>query len=312
MSEYVIPLYYSIMKTRFPVSLYSTASPAHQEVFYTVPRAGHMIGGPDHRIRREHFPGHELIYCLKGAGYVRIEGVTHRVGPGELAWVNCHRPHEHGAVKADPWEVLWIRVEGPRLDRMCTMLSASADPVFRVPDPSAVYQEIFALLASGAPDAAPLLHAAVARLLAVICCARRPREAGADVPEPLRRAVERMKLFYFEPHTVDGLAALAGMSASHFSRVFKAAFGTSPIDWLRRERISQAKRRLGDTRDPIQWIAQAVGYRDRFFFSKDFKKLTGLTPSEFRDRERVLHSYYAGTDDAPVDRDRGHHRTAAG
>ncbi len=284
MSERAKQLYYSTMATRFPISLYSTATPVHQEVFYTVPRAGHMIGGADHRIRREHFPGHELIYCIRGAGYVRVEGVTHRVGAGELAWVNCHHPHEHGALAADPWEVLWIRVEGPRLEQMCTMLSAATAPVFAVPDPEAIYREIFGLLASEAPESAPLLHAAVARLLAVVCCARQGVAPAAHIPVPLRRAVERMKLFYFESHTVEELAALAGMSPSHFSRVFRTAFGTSPIDWLRRERISQAKRRLGDTEDSVQWIAQSVGYRDRFYFSKDFKKLTGLTPTAFRTR----------------------------
>jgi len=282
MSDGAKPLYYPTMATRFPVSLYATANPVHQNVFYTVPRAGHMIGGADHRVRREHFPGHELIYCLSGAGYVRIEGITHRVNAGELAWINCHHPHEHGAIPADPWEVLWIRVEGPRLDQMCTMLSASTDPVFPVTSPEPLFHEIFGLLASDAPESAPLLHAAVARLLALICCAR--QRVDPAVPAPLRKAVERMKLFYFESHTVEQLAALAGMSPSHFSRVFKAAFGTSPIDWLRRERISQAKRRLGDTQDSVQWIAQAVGYRDRFFFSKDFKKLTGFTPTAFRTR----------------------------
>ncbi|MBY0503291.1 MAG: AraC family transcriptional regulator [Bryobacteraceae bacterium] len=273
------------MATRFPISLYSTANPVHQEVFYTVPRAGHMIGDVDHHIRREHFPGHELIYCLRGAGWVRLEGTAHRVGPGELAWVNCHHPHEHGAVREEPWEVLWVRVEGPRLEQMCTMLSAATNPVFAIPECAGIYEEIFTLIQTGAPESAPLLHAAVAKLLARICCAR--TDLDPAMPAPVRRAVERMRLFYFEPHTVEGLASLAGMSPSHFSRVFRATFGTSPIDWLRRERISQAKRRLGDTADPIQWIAQAVGYRDRFFFSKDFKKLTGFTPTEFRARERL-------------------------
>jgi transcriptional regulator GlxA family with amidase domain len=140
-------------------------------------------------------------------------------------------------------------------------------------------------MGSDAPESAPLIHAAIARLLALACCARQRHTPEATVPAPLRKAVERMRLYYFETHTVGELAKLTGLSPTHFARVFKSAFGTSPIDWLRRERISQAKRRLGDTEDPIQWIAQEVGYHDRFFFSKDFKKLTGFTPREYRRRE---------------------------
>ena len=40
-----------------------------------------------------------------------------------MVWVNCHHPHEHGAVPEDPWEVYWVRVEGPRLEQMCGLLS---------------------------------------------------------------------------------------------------------------------------------------------------------------------------------------------
>lgn len=276
-------------KTHYPVSLYATPSPAHREVFYTVPRAGHVVAGPEHDIQREHFPGHELILCLRGRGWVQVAGRTHPVSRGQLAWINCRRPHHYGPVKTDPWEVYWVRMEGPQLEPMCSILEVTANPVFEHFDGAAaapVFREIFELIPSDAPEAAALIHAAVARLLALAFCARR-HQVAADpvVPPALSRPVERMKLFYFERHTVAGLARLAGMSPTHFARIFKSTFGTSPIDWLRRERISQAKRRLAETGASIKEIAEQTGYHDRYFFSKDFKKHTGLTPREFRQRE---------------------------
>ena len=159
----------------------------------------------------------------------------------------------------------------------------------RLAEAEALYREIFRLMESDAPEAAPLIHAAVARLIALAFIARQ-RQAGSHLPEVpavLSRAVQRMKLYYFERQTLGGLATLSGMSESHFSRSFKAAFGTSPIDWLRRERINQAKLRLVETADAIKEIAEQVGYSDRFFFSKDFKQLTGQTPREFRQRETL-------------------------
>ena len=53
-----------------------------------------------------------------------------------------------------------------------------------------------------------------------------------------------------------------------------------------RERINQAKRRLIESDDPVKEIARQVGYADQFFFSKDFKRMTKLTPTQFRDQER--------------------------
>ncbi|MFM2132580.1 MAG: hypothetical protein RL646_1783, partial [Verrucomicrobiota bacterium] len=73
-------------ETRFLVSLHSTPAPAHQDVFYTVPRAGHLQASPSHRIRRDHYPGHELILCLAGRAWTRVAGRTHAVRAGDFVW----------------------------------------------------------------------------------------------------------------------------------------------------------------------------------------------------------------------------------
>jgi AraC-like DNA-binding protein len=277
--------------TQVPISLFATPSPLHEEIFYTVVRAGHLIGGPDHHIQREHYPGHELILCLRGRGYTQIGGRRHPVGPGQLAWADCHRPHEHGAVTRDPWELYWMRIEGPRLSRVAEVLEVESAPVFVEFDftsAAEVYREIFTLMEDPRPEAPALIHAALARLIALAFASRqRQQPAERQSPPVLHRAVERMKLFYFQKHRVADLAALCGMSESHFTRLFRAAFGTTPIDWLRRERISQAKRRLVETRDAIKEIAAQVGYGDHYFFSKDFKRLTGLPPRAYRQREQA-------------------------
>jgi AraC-like DNA-binding protein len=76
------------------------------------------------------------------------------------------------------------------------------------------------------------------------------------------------------------------MPESSFTRQFRKSVGTSPIAWLRYERIKQAKRRLVDSDDAIKEVARQVGYSDQYFFSKDFKKMTKLTPTQFREEER--------------------------
>jgi AraC family transcriptional regulator, arabinose operon regulatory protein len=272
------------------VSLHSTPAPAHQDVFYTVPRAGHLQASPSHRIRRDHYPGHELILCLAGRAWTRVAGRTHAVRAGDFVWLNCHHPHEHWAEPDDPWEAMWVRAEGPQLAKLAELMSVRTSPVISGVDRReavAAYRQAFKLLAQGSPESPALLHAAVARLLGAVCAARaRSGDAAPDVPPALTKVVERMRLFYFEKHTLDGLAAVAGLSPTHFTRVFRSAFGTSPIDWLRRERISQAKRRLAGTSDEIKEIAAQVGYADRYFFSKDFKRHTGVTPGQYRAREQ--------------------------
>jgi AraC-like DNA-binding protein len=79
---------------------------------------------------------------------------------------------------------------------------------------------------------------------------------------------------------------LCGLSVPAFTRAFRGALGTSPIDWLRRERITQAKRRLFDSADTIKEIARQCGYGDQFYFSRDFRRMAGCAPTEFRARRR--------------------------
>jgi AraC family transcriptional regulator, arabinose operon regulatory protein len=280
---------HSPRRATFPVSLFATANPLHQEIFLTVPRAGHLVGGDDHHIRRDHFPGHELILCIAGSGYVRIAGREHPVAAGDLLWVDCRRPHQHGPVAADPWEVLWVRAEGPRLTRTADVLGVEQAPVFPgfvVLDIEPIYRAIFRLMESADPAAPALIHAEVTRLVALAFAGRQNQTPTPTVPPALRPAVRRLSLNFFEKQQVGDLAHLCGMSPSHFTRTFRAAFGTSPIDWLRRRRITEAQRRLVESDDAIKRIAEQVGYGDRFFFSRDFRKLTGQTPRQFRERER--------------------------
>jgi transcriptional regulator GlxA family with amidase domain len=187
---------------------------------------------------------------------------------------------------------------------MGEVLEVASEPVFEeVPGDrvSACYREIFGELGEESPGMPARVHAAVARLLALFFESRHRATvlggaggmgacAEGPLPSGLRTALRHMKLAFFQPQRVEALAALAGMSSSHFSRLFKTALGTSPIDWLRRERINQAKRRLVETRDAVHEIAQQVGYSDRYFFSKDFKQIVGVSPREFRRREGPEHS----------------------
>jgi AraC-like DNA-binding protein len=114
-----------------------------------------------------------------------------------------------------------------------------------------------------------------------------PNEDPKHIPESLRRAVERMRIYHHLPLRISELSALVGMSPSHFIRTFKKVMGKSPIDWVRHERIHHAQRRLAESEDSMKQIARQVGYNDQFYFSRDFKNLVGVTPTDYRNREKL-------------------------
>lgn len=82
--------------------------------------------------------------------------------------------------------------------------------------------------------------------------------------------------------SISQLAKTAGYSSAHFSRIFHQIMGTSPQHYLMEARIHRARQLLVETNWSITRIAQVMGYNDVFFFSKQFKHITGKPPSTMR------------------------------
>lgn len=78
------------------------------------------------------------------------------------------------------------------------------------------------------------------------------------------------------------LAREAGYSPDHFSRIFKQVTGQTPQGLKLQARIERARQLLTESSLSIGMIAAALGYEDVFFFSRQFKKKTGMSPSEYR------------------------------
>jgi transcriptional regulator GlxA family with amidase domain len=83
---------------------------------------------------------------------------------------------------------------------------------------------------------------------------------------------------------IDAVAAQVGISPRHFKRRFKKATGETPLGYLQRVRIEAAKKRLETTRESMNTITWKIGYEDSSSFRRLFKKSTGLSPREYRDK----------------------------
>ena len=80
----------------------------------------------------------------------------------------------------------------------------------------------------------------------------------------------------------DALAEEIGMTAGTLRRRFRAATGISPHQHVLQLRIAEARQLLGESDEPIKSIAQRLGYRDVYFFSRQFRAVTGVPPAMYR------------------------------
>ncbi|WP_141505177.1 AraC family transcriptional regulator [Paenibacillus luteus] len=105
-------------------------------------------------------------------------------------------------------------------------------------------------------------------------------------PDLVAQAIRYMDAHYQEGLTLELIAETLNYSPRHLSMRFKEQTGESPIHYLIQVRVREAARLLLGTDAALQEIAQTVGYSDVYYFSRIFKKYTGLSPVRFQKVER--------------------------
>lgn len=89
----------------------------------------------------------------------------------------------------------------------------------------------------------------------------------------------------YEDLSLPVLAQAAGVSPTHLSRQFRKEVGVSLTEYIQRQQIEEAKHLLSLSGSSISDVAARLRFYDQSYFTKVFKKYTGVTPNQFRDRQ---------------------------
>jgi AraC family transcriptional regulator len=89
-------------------------------------------------------------------------------------------------------------------------------------------------------------------------------------------------------HSLEELAAHAGLTPSHFCRVFKKATGASPHQYVMRVRLERAKQLLIQTDLGLGELADSLGFASQSHFTRLFRQAVGRTPSAFRHNKGAM------------------------
>src|SRR5712692_11062959 len=98
------------------------------------------------------------------------------------------------------------------------------------------------------------------------------------------RARDAMDRAYAEPFDIPALAQIAHVSEAHFIRMFRATFGETPHRYLQRRRVERAMFLLRATERSVTDICLDVGFGSLGTFSRTFRDIVGVAPTEYRDR----------------------------
>ena len=104
---------------------------------------------------------------------------------------------------------------------------------------------------------------------------------------PVARALDLINNKFDQPLRVEEIARHAGLSAFHFSRVFRKAIGRSPHAYLTARRVVAAKKLLAESDCSLGEVSVRCGYRQHSHFTGIFQKTVGMLPRQYRIAHRL-------------------------
>lgn len=100
----------------------------------------------------------------------------------------------------------------------------------------------------------------------------------------IKRALEYIEANFQKDISLDEISQELNLSSYYFSKLFKEEKGEGFVEYLTTRRVEEAKELLKDPEKSIKELASACGYSDPNYFSRIFKKVSGMTPTEYREK----------------------------
>jgi len=229
---------------------------------------GYEICEPEHSFGPYIRERYLIHYVVSGKGILYKDNNAYPVEAGEIFIIRPGEETTYTADKEDPWYYIWAEFSG----KLTELLDTLQEPVM----PYAANTFIDLL---GAEQYVSMRENYIAsklfEMMAILLENKLPTTPYEE------QVISLIEASYMHPVTVDGIAAVVNLDRRYLTRLFKDRVGMTISDYLIKTRLKHAARLLAEGHS-VARAGNLVGYHDPFNFSKMFKKIYGISPSEFR------------------------------
>lgn len=237
-----------------------------------------------------------LIFCKEGKGWIKV-GNKHKqqIKANQYVLIPNGENYSYGADEKDPWSIYWIYFDGAKAQLMCNKIDEPQNASSAI-DSHAFYrielfEEIYFMLGDGR-NLDRMIYASLCfhHLLATLTYTdlylestnrRKPSDNFVHV------AISYMSEHVETTLSINDLAAKCGYSRSHFTHIFTKEMGMPPKEYFLRMKINRACLLLKNTNESIIEIAMRMGFGEGQYFSRTFKKIKGITATQYRKENKT-------------------------
>lgn len=243
-----------------------------------------------HTSSRDNLQSYLFFYVESGDGKLVYQGKEYEIGEGDCVFIDCQLPYSH-STDTNLWTLSWIHFYGNTMQRIYEKyLERGGGPAFR-PDDLEPFQHLHKTLYSIASSDDYIrdmrINGELNNLLTLLMNESwHPEER--QTPDLKRENINLIKQYldehYDEKITLDDLTECFFISKYYLTRVFRKQFGISISHYLLSIRITKAKQMLRFTDETVENIGYKCGFGAPHYFSRTFKQVEGISPSEYREK----------------------------
>ncbi len=266
--------------------IYTSSDFAKTTLFY-LQETGSLTAKRQHTSSRENLSTYLFFIVEKGSGTLKYCGESYTLKQNDCVFINCRKPYSH-CTSDDLWKLRWVHFFGPNMDSVYEKyLARGGKACFstaKYSEYSAVLSHLFEVAASTSYVRDIKIHEKLSGLLVLLMEETQTSNIGSlstKIPE-LRQIKEYLDENYTQKITLDDLSAKFYINKFYLLEIFKQQYGMGVNEYMIHMRITKAKRLLRFTDKTVEEIAYSCGMNSLHYFSRIFKKVEGLSPSEYR------------------------------
>lgn len=233
-----------------------------------------------------------LLFTEGGTGEYCSEGVTFELGPGDLLFTDCMSLHSYRSLAEGPWNILWMHFNGMSTQAYYEQFMKAGSPVIAPSAPDEIRKTMLDLiqLNTERTKAAELRASELIThlLTRILIDADAVPAARTHMPAFVEEALRDINAHLRDDLTLDHFARTLGVNKYHLQKEFKRHVGVSPNAYVCNARINMAKSLLLSNDLTVSQVADQAGFRNVGHFMNMFKRVTGLTPGEYRRKSTSL------------------------
>lgn len=227
--------------------------------------------------------GNGILFPISGRALFRLNGVSYELKPGNVLHASSHMRLDKEVIGDEAWEYILVHYQVLEDERK-KYSYADKHFLLEVGD-TTIMNEMLRQLCENyiTPGSLQALRSKTLFLRALeelIFCAQKQRYNKNEYF--IENVIDYIHNHYMETISITRLAEIFGMDGRRFSYIFQKNLGMSPLAYLTEYRINRAKELLIQEGNSITAVASCVGYTDPLYFSRLFKKYSGMSPSNYQ------------------------------